>query len=49
MDTLAKEMTNVCIAFKILDDGVDPPPGYQFMSAILSGISSSMDSAERQD
>ena len=31
MDALAKEMTNVCVAFKILDDGVDPPPGYQFM------------------
>ena len=31
MDALAKDMTNVRVAFKILDDGVDPPPGYQFM------------------
>ena len=31
MDALAKEMTNVHIAFKTLDDEVDPTPGYQFM------------------
>ena len=31
MDALAKEMANVRVAFKILDDGADPPPGYQFM------------------
>jgi hypothetical protein len=30
-DSIAKEMTNVRIAFKIQEDGVQAPPGYQYM------------------
>ena len=30
-DAIAKEMKNVRIAFKILEDGAEPPPSYQFM------------------
>ena len=30
-DAIAKEMKNVRVAFKILDDGERPPPGFQFI------------------
>lgn len=30
-DAIAKEMAAVRIAFKILNDGAEPPPGYAFM------------------
>ena len=30
-DAIAKEMKNVRVAFNILPDGEDPPPGYQFV------------------
>ena len=30
-DAIAKEMNAVRIAFKMLDEGEEPPPGYQFM------------------
>ena len=31
-DAIAKEMKNVRVAFKIMEDGKDPPPGYSFMN-----------------
>ena len=31
-DAIAKEMKNVRVAFKIMEDGKDPPPGYNFMN-----------------
>ena len=30
-DGIEKEMTSVCVAFKILNEGYQPPPGYQYM------------------
>jgi hypothetical protein len=30
-DAIAKEMSAVRVAFKILNDGQEPPPGHQFM------------------
>ena len=30
-DAIAKEMENVRVAFNVLPDGEDPPPGYQFV------------------
>lgn len=34
-DAIAKEMKNVHVAFKILEDGERPPPGYQFVRCHL--------------
>ena len=34
-DAIAKEMKNVKVAFKILEDGENPPPGYQFVRCHL--------------
>ena len=31
-DVIAKEMKNVRVAFKIMEDGKDPPPGYSFLN-----------------
>ena len=30
-DGIEKEMTAVCVAFKTLNEGDEPPPGYQYM------------------
>ena len=30
-DGIEKEMTDVCVAFKTLNKGDEPPPGYQYM------------------
>ena len=35
MDAITKEMTNVGIAFKILDEGKKPPPGWTKASGNL--------------
>jgi hypothetical protein len=33
--SIQKEMNTVRVAFRILEDGVDPPPGYQYMDCHL--------------
>ena len=34
-DGIEKEMTAVCVAFKTLNEGDEPPPGYQYMQCYM--------------
>ena len=34
-DAIVLEMEVVCVAFKLMDEGEEPPPGYQYMECHL--------------